>query len=101
MRMRTIAHHTDLVVQRRDNVFVRLDAQRCTFIDLPDGAGNGRGAQGGLTAGNQGEEGGAAAQDGLVCLELTGEFEGALLAVLLGHEVKWIAVIPQDEAALP
>src|SRR5712691_5003920 len=99
--MGTLADDTDLIVQRREDVFVRLDAQRRTFVDLPQGGGDGRRAQDSLAAGNQSEDGRTTAQDGLIRLELTGEFEGALFAVLLGDEVKRIAIVPQDKAALP
>src|SRR5712691_8817193 len=99
--MGTVAYDTDLVVQGRNNVFVRFDAQRRPFVDLPQGGGDGRRAQDGLAAGDQGEDSRTTAQDGLVRLELTSELEGALFTVLLGDEVKRIAVVPQDEATLP
>ena len=99
--MRAVAHNTDLVIQGRDDVLVRLDTERRAFVNLPQSSSDGRGAQDCLAAGNQGEAGRTAAQDGFICLELTGEFEGALFAVLLGDEVKRIAVVPQDEAAFP
>src|SRR5215471_9855859 len=86
--MRTLAHHADLVIKGRDNVFVRFDAQRRAFVDLPQGGGDGRGAQDCLAAGNQGEDSGTAAQDGLIRLELAGQFQGALFAVLLAMKSK-------------
>jgi hypothetical protein len=35
--MGTLADDTDLIVQRREDVFVRFDAQWRTFVDLPQG----------------------------------------------------------------
>jgi hypothetical protein len=79
---------------------VRFDAQRRPFGDLPQGAGDARRTHDGLAAGDQGEDSRTAAQDRLVRLELTGEFERALFAVFLGDAVKRMAVVPQDKAAL-
>src|SRR4030095_16978025 len=99
--MRAVAYDTDLVVQGWDDVLVWLDTERRAFVNLPQSSSDGRGAQDCLAAGNQGEDGRTAAQDGFICLELTGEFEGGLFAILLGDEVKRIAIVPQDETAFP
>src|SRR5712691_2920687 len=99
--MRAVAYDTDLVVQGRDDVLIWLDTERRAFVDLPQGGGDGRRAQDRLAAGDQGKDSRTAAQDGFIRLELAGEFEGTLFAVFLGDEVKRIAVVPQDEAALP
>ena len=99
--MRAVAHDADLVVQGWNDVFVWLNAERRAFVDLTQSGGDGRGAQGSLATGDQGEDGRTAAQDGFIRLQLTGECKGALFTVLLGDEVKRIAVISQDEAALP
>src|SRR5262245_19129330 len=79
-----VSHDTDLVVQGWDDILVWLDAERRAFVDLPQSSGDGRGAQDGLAAGDQGEDGRTAAQDGFIRLELAGEFEGTLFAILLG-----------------
>src|SRR5215471_21503578 len=96
--MRTVTYDTDLVVQSRDDVLVRLDTERRAFVDLPQSGGDSRRAQNGLAAGDQGEDGRTTAQDGFIRFELAGEFKGTLFAVLLGDEVKRITVVPQDEA---
>ena len=99
--MRAVTDDTDLVVQGWDDILVWLDTERRTFVDFPQSGGDGRGAQDGLATGDEGEDGRTTAQNGFIRLQLAGEFEGTLFAVFLGDEVKRIAVVPQDEAALP
>src|SRR4029450_9540137 len=95
--MRAVAYDTDLVVQGWDDILVWLDAEWRAFVDFPQSSGDSRCPQDCLAAGDQGEDGRTPAQDGFISLQFAGEFEGALFTVLLGDEVKRIAVVPQDE----